>query len=185
MVKKSCFYLLAFVLKWTSEVSLRPFCGPGDVRAAFLCGAAQMAMFTALQSEYLLQLTGLADPTVTANGAVGKTNSCNEAGSVCEAAEICFSLKPTQIWGEEGVKGRWVYRKELFWHSALFWWMLNVLCHLMEGLAHDDLRGFLQEMMQTWCLGKADTQLFMPVMVRTPWQSLKQNADAAADFWRD
>lgn len=41
-----------------------------------------MAMFTALQSEYLLQSTGLADPTVTANGAVGKTNICNETVSV-------------------------------------------------------------------------------------------------------
>lgn len=53
-----------------------------DVRAACQCDAAQMAVFTALQSEYLLQSTGLADPTVTANGAVGKTNSCNETVSV-------------------------------------------------------------------------------------------------------
>lgn len=42
------------------------------VRAACQCDAAQMVVFTALQSEYLLQSTGLADPTVTANGAVGK-----------------------------------------------------------------------------------------------------------------
>lgn len=53
-----------------------------DIRAACQCDAAQMVMFTALQSEYLLQSTGLADPTVTANGAVGKTNSCNETVSV-------------------------------------------------------------------------------------------------------
>lgn len=43
-----------------------------DVRAACQCDAAQMVVFIALQSEYLLQPTGLADPTVTANGAVGK-----------------------------------------------------------------------------------------------------------------
>lgn len=53
-----------------------------DVRTACQCDAAQMAMFTALESEYLLQSAGLADPTVTANGAVGKTNSCNERVSV-------------------------------------------------------------------------------------------------------
>lgn len=47
--------------------------GHKDVRAQ--CDAAQMAMFTALQSEYLLQLTRLADPTGEANGAVGQTNS--------------------------------------------------------------------------------------------------------------
>lgn len=46
------------------------------------CGAVQMVLLTALQSEFLLQPTELADPTVTANGAVGKTNTCNETLSV-------------------------------------------------------------------------------------------------------
>lgn len=67
-------------------------------------GAAQTAVFMALQSEYFLQLTGLADPAVTANGAVGKTNSCNEAGSVCEAADVCCSLKPARIRRRKGLK---------------------------------------------------------------------------------
>lgn len=40
-------------------------------------------------------------------------------------------------------------------------------------------------MMQTWCLGKADTRLFTPVTVRTRRQSFERNADAAADIWRD
>lgn len=85
-----------------------------------------MAVFTALQSEYLLQLTALADPTVAANGAVGKTNSCKEAGSVCEAAEICFQTR----WDleEERVKGRRVYRGPFRLVSAQF--RLDVKCAL-------------------------------------------------------
>lgn len=73
--------------KWCSRFGVfsgtaRPSSVSEDVRAACRCDAAQMVMFTALQSDYLLQPSGLADPTVTANGAVGKTNSCNEIVSV-------------------------------------------------------------------------------------------------------
>lgn len=70
-----------------------------NVRAGRQCDAAQMVMFTALQSEYLLQSTGLADPTVTANGVVGKTNSCNETVGYLsiETAEKCFNLKHKSV----------------------------------------------------------------------------------------
>lgn len=63
----------------------------------------RLAGFTALLSEYLLQSTGLADPTVSANGAVGKTNSCNETVSASEAAESCFSRKTHKVC--EGKRG--------------------------------------------------------------------------------
>lgn len=70
--------------------------GSEDIRASCQCDAAQMVVFIALQSEYLLQSTGLADPIVTANGAVGTTNSCNESVSVNETAGNGFNSKMTR-----------------------------------------------------------------------------------------
>lgn len=62
-----------------------------DVRAACQRDAAQMVVFTALQSEYLLQPTGLADPTVTANGTVGKQTVVMRLYLSNEAAENHFT----------------------------------------------------------------------------------------------
>lgn len=73
-----------------------------------------MVVFTALRSEYLLQSTGLADPTVTANGAVGKTNSCNETVSVSLECREPLQSGTREQEKDEETKDFYVQRSEGF-----------------------------------------------------------------------
>lgn len=78
--------------------------------------AAQMVVFIALQSEYLLQPTGLADPTVTANGAVGK-----------QTVAMRLSLSDENRVDAKCMRLSYTDQVKTF-HFSLFWCIFKQLC---------------------------------------------------------